>query len=352
MPFSRINKSDIHTISELAPVLSTTSEEIELFLNGQEALLQYGLLKKTNGEYRKIVKVKNDSYRHFLRELSTHLSAEYRAKAMVLSPQTVHGFVKGKSIITNAQQHTQKKIVLNVDIKNFFDSISIERVQKIFCSMGFKEDIADVLSKLTTVKGILPTGFSTSPVLSNLVCLLMDGVFERISKRHGVTYTRYADDITFSSNGYIPSKAGISEVFKKFGFVMNEQKFRLYRKGGAQYVTGLTVVDKRPRLSKRFKRRLRLEAYYIKKYGVMEHYSRLLGDIVSDYEKTSPSTSELNEMVTSHDPKRLGRLGFMAFHGFGLEGFISHIHSVEPELAKKLSPNLPRKTDTEYDDAI
>ncbi len=349
MFLKNINKSNIHTINEFAALLSTTGEEIELFLKNQEAFLQYGLLRKTNGEYRKIVKVKHDSYRHFLKELSNLLSAEYYVKAMVLSPQTVHGFVKGKSIITNAQQHTQKKIILNVDIKSFFDSISIEKVREVFCSIGFKEEIADVLSKLTTVEGKLPTGFSTSPVLSNLVCLLMDGVFERLCKKKGFTYTRYADDITFSSDGYMPSREGIVEVFEKFGFTINEQKYRLYRKGGPQYVTGLTVVDSRPRLSKRFKRRLRLESYYIKKYGVMEHYSRLLGSIISDCEKLSPSKSELNEMVTSYNPKYLGRLGFMAFHGFGLEGFISYIHSVEPELAKKLSPNLPRRTDAEHD---
>lgn len=352
MSLNSINPSDVHTIGELAPLLSSTEEEINLFLAEQEKMIQHGKMRKPNGEFRDIVRVTNDSYRHFLRDLNSFITLKYNINSgLVLGTNTVHGFVKGKSIVTNAQQHTQKTIVLNVDIKSFFDSISANSVQKLFESLGFKEDIANVLTRLTTVNGILPTGFSTSPTISNSICLVMDGVFKSLSEKREVTYTRYVDDMTFSSDVYLPSKSGIAEVLETFGFKINENKYRIYRKGGPQYVTGLTVVDKKPRLSKKFKRSLRLEAYYIKKFGFLNHFCYVTRKTVNStsYHIDIACKTELLEYLNNPKSLIVGRLTNMMWQGYGLEGFISYINAIEPEIAKQLAPLMPNKSVRNFD---
>ncbi len=319
---------DIESLDDLAPFLSTSREELERILKDKNSLIARAEMHKPNGDIRRLFKVPDDEYRNILRRLGQILSSWYS----VLRPKSVHGFVKGYSIITNAQLHTQKKIVVNLDIKDYFESITKEQVREQFIKLGFNSQASECLSELTTVDGVLATGFSTSPTLSNFICLKMDGVFERLSSEKGVTYTRYADDLTFSSNDYLPKKIGIEEVLGVFGFKSNPKKFRIFRKGGPQYVTGLTVVDDRPRLSKKFKRQLRMDAYYMKKFGPTNHFLKQMGTIDFDkYNYLSPLTSAV-------------------YHGWQLSGFIAFVHSVEPKLARYIAPVLGKREseDLEY----
>jgi retron-type reverse transcriptase len=320
---------EIESLDDLAPFLSTSSEVLERILENKNSLIARAVMQKPSGDTRRLFRVPDDEYRNILRRLGQILSSWY----LVLRPNSVHGFVKGYSIITNAQQHTQKKIVINVDIKDFFESITREQVKEQFQKLGFNEQISDVLSELTTVDDVLATGFSTSPTLSNFICLVMDGVFESLCAEKEVTYTRYADDITFSSDDYLPKRTNIEEVLSTFGFLMNQKKFRIYRKGGQQYVTGLTVVDARPRLPKRYKRNLRLEAYFIKKYGFEEHFIRSTGKL----------------LTTETTPRYFSPLTFAYYHGWKFGGFVAYIHSIEPKLAKSLMSVMGKKPPTDFE---
>lgn len=312
---------DISTVEELAPFLGVEYEELVEVYKTRKSLIHFHKFPKPNGGIREIVMISDDSYKNILNVLNQNLSYWYSLN----KPQSVHGFVKKYSIITNAAEHVENKIVVNVDIKDFFKSISKKQVKELFDSLNFQSKISKFLSELTTVEDVLPTGFSTSPVISNYVCISMDLVFERLCKAKVINYTRYADDMTFSSNVVLPSKNVIAEVLNRCGFKLNESKFHIYRKGGPQYVTGLTVVDKRPRLAKRFKKQLRLEAYYIKKFGFENHFIN----------------RSRKEIIYGRHPS-LGPITQKMLQGYrNLRAFICYVHSVEPKLAKYLMPLLP-----------
>ncbi|OHB25204.1 MAG: hypothetical protein A2542_02265 [Parcubacteria group bacterium RIFOXYD2_FULL_52_8] len=317
---TNIDIGKIKTLSELAPILSVSESQLRYFLESKESLIKRGLILKRSGTFRRIMMAKDDSFRHFLLKLSSLFYSKYELHI----PAAVHGFVRGRSIVTNAQQHTQKKIVLNVDIENFFDSISFEQVVALLISFGFQENIAKVLAELTTVNGILATGFSTSPVLSNMACIVMDGVFKSWSKKRNFTYTRYADDLTFSSEQYVPAQKEIAEILGHFGFKINLDKYRVYRRGGPQYVTGLTVVDKRPRLGRKRKRSMRLELYYIKKHGFLNHFYHALDRATKRHELPSKFTRTV-------------------FFGYGVDGFRAFMHSIEPRLACNMQQVLKKE---------
>lgn len=316
---SNIDIKKIKSIQELAPLFSVSDKMLKSFVSSNEEFIKHAVLLKKSGDYRKIVCIKDDPFKHYLKLLAQFLYSWYSLHI----PKSVHGFIKNRSIITNAQQHTQKKIVLNVDIKDFFNSISSAEVKRVFISIGFHANIAEALTRTITVNDALATGFPTSPTVSNIVCIIMDRVFESVCEKRGITYTRYADDLTFSSNDKILTIKNIQEILGKFGFDINQKKTRIYRRGGPQYVTGLTVVDKKPRLSKKLKRLLRLEAYYIKKYSFRNHLGRSLKDALEK-------------------ERWPGKLTEMAYHGYGLEGFISYVQSVEPKLAKRMWAAFPK----------
>lgn len=160
-----------------------------------------------------------------------------------------HGFTKNRSTVTNARFHTGKRMVVNIDLKDFFPSISSERVLDTLRSIGTstKPDHIELefLTRLTTYRGCLPQGASTSPALANLACHCLDKRLAGMAKKLEAFYTRYADDMTFSGNkniiGAIPVIRGIIRDEK---FEIAEKKVRILRRGNRQEVTGLAVNEK------------------------------------------------------------------------------------------------------------
>ena len=189
----------------------------------------------------------------------------------------VHGFIKKRNIVTNARMHLNKKLILNVDIKNFFESINIDMVRGVYEKLGFQKDIAEILSNITTLNSRLVAGFSTSPVIANLYCNEMDEELMHVCSQNNITYTRYADDITFSGDK-IDILSDVGEILQRYGFEINKSKTRYYYRGNGQYVTGLSVEDAvKPRVPKYVKKRLRAEVYSICKYGLKSNVARILG---------------------------------------------------------------------------
>lgn len=251
--------------------------------------------------FRVIFVVVDKQYGDLLKNISENLGNIYADP-----DNCVQAFVRGRGIKTNAEQHLSKKIILNLDIKDFFDSITIEKVKEAFSRLGCNQEISDCLSNLCTVDGRLVQGFCTSPVLSNMVCSDIDLQLTKLANRSNCTYTRYSDDITFSTNEALPEIEEIKKILSDNGFILNNDKTKIQRKGYCQYVTGLTVSDdKIPRISKRYKRRLRLELYYIKKFGFTNHMNK---------------SKNFN----------------LRWNGLSLKGKIAFVNSVEPQLGKKL----------------
>jgi retron-type reverse transcriptase len=178
-----------------------------------------------------------------------------------------HGFVPDRSILTNAAPHAGREVVVNLDLKDFFPTLSWRRVRGKFQGLGYSGAVATVLALICTEPDIdeveldgqrlfvrkgprrLPQGAPTSPALTNLVCLRLDKRLSGLAAKLGFTYTRYADDMTFSASGEAAEKAGtllkaVEAIVTAEGFTVHPSKTRIMRSHRRQEVTGLTVNDR------------------------------------------------------------------------------------------------------------
>lgn len=214
--------------------------------------------------HRVIYKPMSESLINCLKILNTNLNRIY------MPPISATGFIKGRGIKFNAKKHLTKKYILSIDINNFFETINQQMVIEVLKEYGFIEEIALKISKIVTINDKLVQGFHTSPTLANMIFKKIDLIFENLDEN--IEYSRYADDLTFSSDSEITYLSKITEIIESFGFEINIKKTKIMKRGQNQYVTGLTVFDEQyPRIPKRIKKKLRLEVYYINKYGLRNH---------------------------------------------------------------------------------
>ena len=185
--------------------------------------------------------------------------------AKVAAHAAAHGFVPGRSIVTNATPHVGRAVVVNADLTDFFPTVTFPRVLGVFRQLGYSPAVATVLALLCTEAPrrtvvyagkpfhvaagprSLPQGACTSPALSNLVARRLDSRLTGITAKLGWTYTRYADDLTFSGPaddrvGYLLAR--VRHITTEEGFAVNEAKTRVQRPNTAQVVTGLVVNEK------------------------------------------------------------------------------------------------------------
>ena len=182
------------------------------------------------------------------------------------------GFKKGMSIVDNARPHVGKELVINIDLKDFFPTIHYTDVIRVFSYMGYRTDVAHLLTRLcTNGNNVLPQGSPASPALSNLVSLRLDKRLGQLALKLNCTYSRYADDITFSGDkGIRAALPLIRDIIVDEGFEVNEDKVRLQYSHQRQEVTGL-VVNERLSVSPRIKNEIKSAIHYCKKYGVADH---------------------------------------------------------------------------------
>ncbi|MEM9928899.1 MAG: reverse transcriptase family protein [Bacteroidota bacterium] len=249
----------------------------------------------TNSHYRKFKLPKKTGG---FREISAPLPILKEAQRWVLEnilylPEVTkhaHGFVPGKSILTNAQSHVGKTLVINMDLQNFFPTVTYRRVRGFFRELGYSEKIATVLALLCTEpatdqvvadgktyyiqtsKRALPQGAASSPQLTNLICRRLDARLSGVAKKFGLTYTRYADDLTFSGNDAAHSSVvgkllwQVKQIIKDEGFIVHPGKTKVMRKGARREVTGIIVNEKASLLRKKL-RQFRAVLHQIEQYG-------------------------------------------------------------------------------------
>lgn len=175
-------------------------------------------------------------------------------KAVYTPSESTMGFTEERSVVTNAQIHIGHHYVFNIDLENFFPSIPQARVWARIQLPPFNlpKEVANVVAGLcchtnTDMTGnVLPQGAATSPLLTNAICDTLDRRMRGVAKRFGLHYSRYADDMTFSSMHNVYQEGSdfrneIKRLIEEQGFKMNEKKTRLLRDGYRQEVTGLTV---------------------------------------------------------------------------------------------------------------
>jgi RNA-directed DNA polymerase len=236
-----------------------------------------------------------------------------------------HGFVKGRSILTNARPHVRQKIVLKFDLANFYTTVSFARVVAIFRSLGYSREVAIWLGLLTTsalpgnlrfqeqgpyaivpyLRRHLPQGAPTSPALANLSSFGMDVRLTGLAKSFGATYTRYADDLTFSGpdelHYALPTIIPlIQQIVRQERFSLNPQKRRVLRSHQRLTVTGV-VVNERTNV-------------------VRADFDRLKA-ILTNCQRLGPSTQNRQQVEDFYHH---------------LQGRIAHVSMLNPERGQKL----------------
>ena len=195
------------------------------------------------------------------------------------APAHVHGFVRGRSTISNASQHLGKSCVLRVDLEDFFPSISAGTIKASLQAQGYEEKAAELAVSIVTIAGKLPIGLSTSPYLSDLAFLDTDHSLVEYVQSEGLSFTRYVDDLTFSGEISDRHLADIGQILDEAGWSVNTRKTAFMRRGRRQYVTGLYVGEAdRPRIPRKIKHEMRAILHIIKKFGYDTYMAEFGGE--------------------------------------------------------------------------
>jgi retron-type reverse transcriptase len=252
----------LHTPTELAAAIGIPISRLRwLTFHRRGATLvhyhRYGIPKKTGG----------------IRAISAPKPALARAQQWVLgqilarlaAEPEAHGFVPGRSIVSNAAPHVNKAVVVNLDLKDFFPTLTFARVKGLFVAFGYGEAVATCLALLCTepprvavdLDGraisvaigarVLPQGACTSPAITNLACRRLDRRLAGVARKYGFSYTRYADDLTFSrdaGDGVGGLLRAVRAILADEGFAEHPEKTHVMRRGRRQEVTGVTVNEK------------------------------------------------------------------------------------------------------------
>lgn len=215
------------------------------------------------------------------------LDGLYRLDILKRISPYAYGFIPGKNIYENALVHVGKKYVLNVDIKDFFKSCKLENLDTE--TAEFLEHFFQAYEDVLFYQGYLPQGAPTSPILSNLFMRKIDRLLPfllKIKISDDICYSRYADDITISSNSKaIFSQAClklIESVLRKYGFEINKKKIRKMYPNRRQEVTGLIINSGRPTISRHFRRKLRAAVHNIvtgKKKVTQKELNKIKGQL-------------------------------------------------------------------------
>lgn len=240
-------------------------------------------IPKKNGEYRLITAP--EPYLKYVQSLINIL-------LQIVFYDKIHystnGFIIHRGIVRNAIPHVGKRYLLSVDIKDFFPSIQFRRIKTVlslspFYLTGTKEKLAFLIANLCTYQGVLPQGAPTSPILSNIVTQKLDRRITKICCERKIKYSRYADDLSFSSNQNIFDKDFLNEITEiviEEGFLINDNKTRVRCSGERQEVTGL-VVNRKLNVSKIYIKRIRAILYNWEKKGenythnkFLKHYTK------------------------------------------------------------------------------
>ena len=233
-----------------------------------------------------------------LKSIQTYLNVMLQA-IYEPSPYAM-GFTPNRSVVDNAKVHVGQNYIYNLDIKDFFPSIPQARVWGRLKARPFnlKQSLANVVAGLCCMKVvteeyekfILPQGAPTSPLLTNAICDKLDYKLSKLASHYGLKYSRYADDITFSSMHNVYQKGSkflreLHDIIKEQGFIINEAKTRLQKKGSRQEVTGLIISDK-VNVTRKYIEDIRNILYIWERYGLSlaynlfyDHYKREKGHI-------------------------------------------------------------------------
>ncbi len=263
---------------DIAQLLELTTKQLNfhLYVLPSEKKYKVFTVPKKSGEPRQI-SAPASPIKIIQRKLKQVLDAVYEPKP------AVHGFVAARSIVSNARLHKKRRYVLNIDLENFFPTIHFGRIRGLFMGNPYhlNDEVSTILAQICCHDKILPQGAPTSPILSNMICTRLDAKLQQLAKKHQCTYSRYGDDITFSTNrskfpvalarlsdiGQVEVGDELSSIIQENGFQTNPKKTRLQVRQQRQEVTGLTV-NRYPNVHRPYMKQVRGILYAWGKYGL------------------------------------------------------------------------------------
>lgn len=294
-------------------------QEIKEILSNTHTHYQEFKIKKKSGKYR-IIQAPDSSLKMIQQCLNIILQSYYQPN------DNACGFIPHRSIVDGAKQHIGKQYVFNIDLKDFFDQIDIHSIknaltQHPFClSDNYNQfSLPYIIAHLCCVeklvdklnsKGkyekilcrVLPQGAPTSPILTNIICQQMDKQLHELSQHYNATYTRYADDITFSCNENIFdvnstfSQAMRKIIVKDNNFIINKRKTRLRSHNYRQEVTGI-VVNCKLNLTKQYIKQLRMWIYLWEHYGKERAQKYFIRDYLKNKENSKHSYTKIENVI-------------------------------------------------------
>lgn len=287
----------IFSIIHFSILLGIPSDELNYLIDNRfDNYSYFKIPKKKPGEFRVVMSPNNK-----IKYLQKWINFNILQKTSVLLPNCT-AFRPDFSIKINAEFHQKSRYILKIDLLKFYDTITEKRVYGVFKKMGYAKNLAMFFAKVCTqkhglkfwndIKGkekellselieegpcILPQGAPTSPMLANIIASKMDKRFVGLASKCGVNYSRYADDLTFSSESksQLPSLKLIKLIIEEEGFFVNEEKVSLFKKGVKQYVTGLSITHG-VNVSKKYRKKIEQHLYYCRVYGPKEHLEFLI----------------------------------------------------------------------------
>ena len=260
---------NLRTKEDAAALLDLTVKELNAVYgrHGVERYYHCFEIPKKNGTVR-VISCPTKTLRFVLEKLSKKLSELYADS--VKFNEIAHGFFVGRSIVTNAETHFNNTLLLNLDLRNFFGTITYSRINGMFRKgFGVGEEASKILSLLVCYRGSLPQGSPCSPIISNMICKRLDTELYSFGKKCRLRITRYADDITVSSSGnYSFSKAyefgnisgELVDIIIKNGFDINEEKTRALYYNQRKEVTGI-IINEKINVPRKFVRNLRAQMH-------------------------------------------------------------------------------------------
>jgi RNA-directed DNA polymerase len=263
--------------AELLKFLALSRAELKKIWWFRGRMYQKFEISKGKGKKR-VISAPDRRLKMLQTKIASSLAPIYRPR----SP--VHGFVDGRSVKTNATAHLRSKFVMNLDSEGFFSAITEGRVAGLMNALGIDGRVAEILARICCNEGVLPQGAPSSPIISNMICFRMDKQLQRIGKESRCIYTRYADDITFSSYQPLtllfegpPPPAGnfspdllkdrLRDAFRSNGFAINPQKVHYADKHSRRTVTGLKI-NEHVNVDRKFVRNIRAALFVVEKQGV------------------------------------------------------------------------------------
>lgn len=288
---NRIKQTELVEMGVLDAFYPFTMKHLNFYCNPNHAFHRYHQfkIKKKSGGFRQITAPRNKSFMMMLQAVNEILKAMYTPSDYAM------GFTEGRSVVTNANIHKGQNYVFNIDLKDFFPSIEQPRIWKRLQlkPFNFPVQIANLLAGLCSMREIreegegakkayyiLPQGAPTSPIITNMICDNLDRRLAGLAKRFGLRYSRYADDITFSSMHYVYQETGefrkeLERIITEQGFKINLNKTRLQKRGSRQEVTGI-IVSNKLNVTQKYVREIRNILYIWDRYGYGAAYAKFL----------------------------------------------------------------------------